>query len=114
MIKRNTKLQASVLLTLGLMVLLSRKVFVKKPTILSVAMMFTKRNATIPALKDDRCLNKAKLSDEWNNVKLNIQDKEKFHLITNYVLYTHKAYYSNLLYGSKRSPTKSELIGTTK
>ena len=87
MIKQKTKLQAFTLLTLGLMVLLSWQVFVKERTFSSVAMMFIKRNATIPALIDDRCLNKAKLSDERNNDKLNIDDEEKFHLITNYVLY---------------------------
>lgn len=55
-------------------------------------------------------VNKAKLSDKWSNdAELDIEDDEKFHLVTNIVLVTHKAYYSNLLYNKIRPATMSEL-----
>ena len=53
---------------------------------------------------------KAKLYEKWsNNPELDIEDDGKFHLVTNIVLVTHKAFYSNLLYKNIRAPTENEL-----
>lgn len=68
-----------------------------------------RKTADAPVM-DIRCSNKAKLSDGWNNDKLDIEDEEKIHLVTNYILYTHRAYNSNLLHAGKRPPTKSKLV----
>ena len=55
-------------------------------------------------------VNKAKLSEKWSNdPELDIEDDGKFHLVTNVVLVTHKAYHSNLLYNREREPTLNEL-----
>lgn len=112
MMNRNKILQIFVLLVLAFMVLLSWQVFVRKTDVPSLVRSAIKRDATAHAAPsmNSRCFNKARLSDEWNNDELYIEDKEKFHLVTNCILYTHKAYYSNLLYAFKRPPTMSELV----
>lgn len=55
-------------------------------------------------------INDAQLSDKWNHdADLQIEDEGKFHMVTNIVLFTHKAYNVNLLYDNRRPPTEVEL-----
>lgn len=57
-----------------------------------------------------RNTNDAQLSEKWSNEpELDIEDEGKFHMVTNIILITHKAYHSNLLYKNQRPPTLNEL-----
>ena len=55
-------------------------------------------------------VNRAQLSEKWSNEpELDIEDEGKFHLVTNIILVTHRAYHTNLLYDNQRPPTVNEL-----
>lgn len=55
-------------------------------------------------------LNDAQLSDKWNsNSDIDVEDDGKFHLVTNIILVTHRAYNLNLQYDNRRPPTEEEL-----
>jgi len=55
-------------------------------------------------------VNQAQLSEKWSNdPELDIEDEGRFHVVTNIVLVTHKAYHSNLLLNGRRPPTVNEL-----
>ena len=59
--------------------------------------------------------NKAQLSEKFSNeLELDIRDSGKFHVVTNFILFTHRAYSANLRYDENLVPTDNQLIDRQK